>query len=145
MSASSWGCELKFRPNSFFLSTRGQPLREAVSWNEADMDTGSVTLGQPLREAVSWNILAFSYNSEYFCQPLREAVSWNFDVRIFCPSPCVSLFVRLWVEIPIRCLRSARWQCQPLREAVSWNLLQLSLRRSSLLSASSWGCELKWY
>ena len=55
-------------------------------------------------------------------QPLREAVSWN-NVVISPIMRCnVSLFVRLWVEIP------------------------LNRKMASVASsASSWGCELKSY
>ena len=54
-------------------------------------------------------------------QPLREAVSWNF-----------------WEERRFRPERS-----QPLREAVSWNNNIQFLMCYWILSASSWGCELK--
>ena len=35
--------------------------------------------------------------------------------------------------------------CQPLREAVSWNAMCLEQMEEDGLSASSWGCELKYY
>ena len=82
------------------------------------------------------------------------------------PELCVSLFVRLWVEISVhqpvstvlfrQPLREAvSWNAdrtvpvhcylrQPLREAVSWNTEHYMLQKASELSASSWGCELKY-
>ena len=79
----------------------------------------------------------------------------------------VSLFVRLWVEIHRSCRNSNPGSCQPLREAVSWNMtgdymvavqegqpLREAVSWNSLCqrnltekvgSASSWGCELKYY
>ena len=77
-SASSWGCELKYR----YLKDRGalrrQPLREAVSWNNIYISTGADRNSQPLREAVSWNInQVLMLRDQDNSQPLREAVSWN--------------------------------------------------------------------
>ena len=80
-------------------------------------------LCQPLREAVSWNdtVIPVTYLST--SQPLREAVSWN-----------------------IHLLRSTvLHNRQPLREAVSWNITLAGIVISVILSASSWGCELKWF
>ena len=79
----------------------------------------------------------------------------------------VSLFVRLWVEIHRSCRNSNPGSCQPLRETVSWNMtgdymvavqegqpLREAVSWNSLCqrnltekvgSASSWGCELKYY
>ena len=77
-SASSWGCELKWLREetdcwSFLVSlfvrlwveirfaqdrrtcSFRQPLREAVSWNAADVGCLGVDRRQSLREAVSWN------------------------------------------------------------------------------------------
>ena len=121
---------------------------------------------QPLREAVSWNAAApygrFLYMGS---QPLREAVSWNIEITYNVTEQVVSLFVRLWVEIllilviletnycqPLR--EAVSWNVnsintelancgQPLREAVSWNFYSLMTISVNLMSASSWGCELK--
>ena len=58
---------------------------------------------------------------------------------------CVSLFVRLWVEIR-QILQSRHLHLrQPLREAVSWNYCINIHSSPPYLSASSWGCELKFY
>ena len=56
-------------------------------------------------------------------QPLREAVSWNTNV----------------------CRRLYPWRGQPLREAVSWNTRRCVLSMRASKSASSWGCELKFF
>ena len=100
---------------------------------------------QPLREAVSWNISCQMRLYPEDCQPLREAVSWNNNMDPAmqknivsasswgCELKCwkrislrrsipVSLFVRLWVEIPWNRWRISKAKRQPLREAVSWNL-----------------------
>ena len=166
VSASSWGCELKYRYNyelddvadvSLFVRLwvemprvgssngfhRRQPLREAVSWNDYDIEGNSVKLRQPLREAVSWNITALYKNRGFLCQPLREAVSWN--VRI-------SVIVLIVSGQPLR--EAVSWNDevekavqevsgQPLREAVSWNTVGKPKKSDNQMSASSWGCELK--
>ena len=124
VSASSWGCELKYlelyyQPQAF----RRQPLREAVSWN--------VTI-------------RCSYNN-VVCQPLREAVSWNVLIALNTVLAVVSLFVRLWVEMSDNWRLRKMTNRQPLREAVSWNNFSLHNGWLSILSASSWGCELKFF
>ena len=123
MSASSWGCELKYEsvPEAFNEKYR-QPLREAVSWNNfqymvaCPLPSSASSWGcelksfwnirfkklvscQPLREAVSWNAYTGFPDYEGLRQPLREAVSWNNIIKTY----CTLLY------------------CQPLREAVSWN------------------------
>ena len=57
---------------------------------------------------------------------------------------CVSLFVRLWVEIVLAFMCSITFFRQPLREAVSWNVLSCRKVIEYFSSASSWGCELKY-
>ena len=107
---------------------------------------------QPLREAVSWNISCQMRLYPEDCQPLREAVSWNNNMDPAmqknivsasswgCELKCwkrislrrsipVSLFVRLWVEIPWNRWRISKAKRQPLREAVSWNILKGGLYR----------------
>ena len=78
-------------------------------------------LRQPPCEAVSWNI-HFSESLCYLiCQPPCEAVSWNKLLEKYSEGLiCVSLLVRLWVEITYKILQL--FDCQ---------------------SASLWGCELK--
>ena len=142
-SASSWGCELKWKRN----------------------DTEGARLCQPLREAVSWNIMSLYLLSYSQRQPLREAVSWNPDAVVVILPAAVSLFVRLWVEMclvspsyhlhssasswgcELKCVhhhsRKAGY-CQPLREAVSWNNGGKIQYVRYPMSASSWGCELKY-
>ena len=141
-SASSWGCELKYNRAGRRWLTRGQPLREAVSWN-------------------AWKIFQ---EIKLFCQPLREAVSWNLINLHSCAMPHVSLFVRLWVEMLLRLyfrrsvlvsLFVRLWveirpglllwfhsNSQPLREAVSWNniwvIIEFDSVRQPLREAVSW-------
>ena len=62
-----------------------------------------------------------------------------------CTPDCVSLFVRLWVEMTLPRLMANETRCQPLREAVSWNAFRANSFPSVGQSASSWGCELKYH
>ena len=166
MSASSWGCELKYIQTTRKKSNNSQPLREAVSWNfcaavqcrgywpSASSWGCELKLTLTLCSAVTCSS-ASSWGCELKCsvfaadvccpgQPLREAVSWNMIERFVSMSAC----------------------CQPLREAVSWNdhvrqgwseLCSVSLFvrlwvemipefaiNPIATSASSWGCELKY-
>ena len=57
LSASSWGCELKYKDEFGRWIMIGQPLREAVSWNNHIKWWNNKPNRQPLREAVSWNVL----------------------------------------------------------------------------------------
>ena len=94
-----------------------------MSWN-ANITRKQVSRKcQPLREAVSWNFLKVHSEQVQGSQPLREAVSWNKKAGICIVLGSVSLFVRLWVEIP------------PFQRQ----------KRKEVPSASSWGCELKCY
>ena len=123
---------------------RGQPLREAVSWNEVVLPRSLVSgvslfvrlwveisymIATHTRPAVSlfvrlwvemWS--AHLCGDVLLCQPLREAVSWN--IRHF--------------------FRYRNPASQPLREAVSWNIVYFLIPYPPVSSASSWGCELKW-
>ena len=165
-SASLWGCELKFwlgsqqaflglvslfmrlwvemrKVKEILEKGRGQPLYEAVSWNtfryyrakwfyfvslfmrlwvEIACSNFIIVL---LLSASLWGCeLKYRYNtrqSESRRQPLYEAVSWNNTDVVPVHSLVVSLFMRLWVEI-----------------------LKTDLTISGILSASLWGCELKW-
>ena len=56
----------------------------------------------------------------------------------------VSLFVRLWVEISSYKYDIRGSFRQPLREAVSWNNFTGCDSGNHRMSASSWGCELKY-
>ena len=122
-SASSWGCELKLQSGNSSTCNPGQPLREAVSWNDTihnyiDYDTVSLFV----RLWVEIHLARPQWKSESR-QPLREAVSWNMtgDYMV------------------------AVQEGQPLREAVSWNSLCQRNLTEKVGSASSWGCELKYY
>ena len=123
LSASSWGCELKYITNTIYRIKNSQPPREAVSWNTYGIRRCSPTRSQPPREAVSWNRINVRKKFTVSRQPPREAVSWNLKNVGLGNVTSVSLLVRLWVEI--------------FRSRLCW-----SLCRSS---ASSWGCELKFF
>ena len=121
-----------------------QPPCEAVSWNVIASFLTASKEGQPPCEAVSWNEV--QVQSGLYChgQPPCEAVSWNsFSMASF-TSLDVSLLVRLWVEI-----MSISWDPEPKNVSLLVRLwvemfsmgIVLLLR---LLSASLWGCELKW-
>ena len=75
-------------------------------------------------------------------QPPREAVSWNCQMGWWYSQKGVSLLVRLWVEmlellINGRCpLSASSWGCE-----LKYCFLPSSIHLS--MSASSWGCELK--
>ena len=78
---------------------------------------------QPPCEAVSWNVSQQKCGYSHYRQPPCEAVSWNVvhDRCAYKPSH-VSLLVRLWVEI----------------------LVGVSAWSGGDMSASLWGCELKY-
>ena len=147
LSASSWGCELKYKIHrcirhatavSLFVRLwveilsdseipRGQvsqPLREAVSWNIEITYDITEWISQPLREAVSWNSQSCRIISSVFRQPLREAVSWNeIKVNEINGDYCQPLREAVsWNSSK----SEIRWfaTCQPLREAVSWNMMK---------------------
>ena len=121
LSASSWGCELKFA----LITPPETSISSASSWG-CELKYKNIVLpmlkwGQPLREAVSWNILLFVHFFSTPRQPLREAVSWNTKI----------LFFRCWNGSS-----ASSWGCEL---KCFWQ----DYSRYSSLSASSWGCELK--
>ena len=143
-SASLWGCELKCLFCLFYnLICTCQPPCEAVSWNLVDFKICRKPIRQPPCEAVSWNAfsarpfpellasaslwgceLKYSVSNilpEIPGQPPCEAVSWNIPFFFGFSNLFVSLLVRLWVEIKL-----------------------LYSNFCSPLSASLWGCELKY-
>ena len=144
LSASSWGCELKCFENRRCICHKGQPLREAVSWN---------TYSSSIRyifslSASSWGceLKYFSYNQRGLAirQPLREAVSWNTLTGKRClNSSVVSLFVRLWVEI-VFFPRKHGWNVVSLFVRLWVEIVSLLVFLIPYPSASSWGCELKY-
>ena len=121
-SASLWGCELKYERIGELERKTAVSLFVRL-WVEMRKGTKVIIHGscQPLREAVSWNIKWEDEEPWSVGQLLREAVSWN------------SVILRIAKPIP----------CQPLREAVSWNTYYKDEQGGIWLSASSWGCELK--
>ena len=124
LSASSWGCELKYSIPLFQKEKR----KSASSWGcELKWE---LSHGSHYRSHVSLFVRLWVEMSNcispgrcYHRQPLREAVSWNRTDLIASPIPL----------------------SQPLREAVSWNIRIMFERNWRWESASSWGCELKWY
>ena len=144
LSASLWGCELKYGTKK----KNGSGTQSASLW------------GCELKYIVCIN------SGGIQCQPPCEAVNWNF----FTPSSLalsrmVSLLVRLWIEMYRYFFQSVEgcrqppceavnWNNishdytsyasrQPPCEAVNWNTRSRSSRHSASLSASLWGCELK--
>ena len=144
-SASLWGCELKFLAWGGNFGNWGVSLLvrlwvEICTWSTI-WKSGT---RQPPCEAVSWNTIRGSriidllpsaslwgcelkYETTYAVsladsQPPCEAVSWN-D----------------WVRMD----RPREWR-QPPCEAVSWNIASEMDVDYEELSASLWGCELKW-
>ena len=77
-SASSWGCELKYK----------NIVLPMLTW----------IVSLFVRLWVEITVEKFSM-SDIRCQPLREAVSWNKIKRSNKNEMYVSLFVRLWVEM----------------------------------------------
>ena len=122
-SASLWGCELKWLSNCSFR--RWMPVSLLVRlWVEIHS-----RYRQPKPEAVSLLVRLWV---EMFCVVLSNGMSW------------VSLLVRLWVEIvfafmcSITLFQSASlWGCE-LKCACT------HVYRGTLPSASLWGCELKY-
>ena len=160
--AVSWNSH----PTILWLHGFRQPLREAVSWNitkyyktgigqvslfvrlwveiEIPVDEKTlrrvslfvrlwveilktVIMAKLMESASSWGCELKLFLQKIrlpvkVCQPLREAVSWN---------------------VSVRCSFGVN-NSQPLREAVSWNVQKQLSAASGDLSASSWGCELKY-
>ena len=147
MSASSWGCELKWICNQNRERRWScQPLREAVSWNKTVTGEPERHRSQPLREAVSWNpslsFYQFPLVVSLFVRLWVEIRCWRkSDIEIR-----VSLFVRLWVEIACKHWFQLDISRQPLREAVSWNTVFVIERNFSwsqpLREAVSWNIKL---
>ena len=136
MSASSWGCELKcivpVGPHVYILSASswGCELKWPDAW-PSDPEPG-----QPLREAVSWNNLNPTYSTLRLWVEIstKADASDCFIVSLFVRlwveikvrhhgiiGAFVSLFVRLWVEIVLLFIVVLPGNRQPLCEAVSWN------------------------
>ena len=122
-SASSWGCELKFH-STYPPTNKSQ---SASSWGcELKYIPFRILLILTL-SASSWGCeLKFKWDCycDWNCgQPPREAVSWN-----------AHIMQTIW-----------HWQRQPPREAVSWNSITYTPYLRHIVSASSWGCELKYF
>ena len=122
-SASLWGCELKSSQNTAKSQEFGQPPCEAVSWNCWDIYQAT----PDIPSASLWGCELKYYENDGFgsldSQPPCEAVSWNIDSDRVLVESAVSLLVRLWVEIEHLqpwCMCFSR---QPPCEAVSWNLI----------------------
>ena len=115
-----------------------------MSWNKNSSGVHESKSSQPPCEAVSWNSNAINITIWHFGQPPCEAVSWNAVLHTPNLFPSVSLLVRLWVEITA---------LQNLHPCLHVSLLvrlwvEISIYHHLLsnvwLSASLWGCELKY-
>ena len=100
LSASSWGCELKYdaaaKANKL---SPCQPLREAVSWNTKP------------RFMLIWSFVSLFVrlwveicSSSSICMKFSSASSWGCELKsiygaLLETESLVSLFVRLWVEM----------------------------------------------
>ena len=123
MSASLWGCELKYRYRFQFTELFRQPPCEAVSWNITNKNQELINSCQPPCEAVSWN----SDQPAGLASHRRSASLWGCELK-YIPSPvyCLhKLSASLWgcelkCHLPIWPLEN---RCQPPCEAVSWNIV----------------------
>ena len=142
-----------------------QPLREAVSWNSIKSCACKFPICQPLREAVSWNLgptLSFCplVVSLFVRLWVEMKQTWTPDQLLL-----VSLFVRLWVEISKQ-LCKLYWNNVSLFVRLWVEIFSLSHIIQNIfvslfvrlwveilmfgysapahVSASSWGCELKY-
>ena len=130
VSASLWGCELKYGWIYFCMDFWCQPPCEAVSWNVDNVSGNVMQYCQPPCEAVSWNSPIFTIRGEYnasaslwgcelksLCrngatgkqvrQPPCEAVSWNLKQKQnLLRQEKVSLLARLWVERTITMMKT---------------------------------------
>ena len=144
-SASLWGCELKYQ------HTERPEHRQSVSllvrlWVE--MLCGVSWLPSHQRSASLWGcelkslLLKCCFLSRC-CQPPCEAVSWNNNIiNNFLPPTCVSLLVRLWVEIDWDSRKSPHIAVSLLVRL--WvEIDPVSFQDLGTTSASLWGCELK--
>ena len=121
-----------------------QPPCEAVNWNLITVKFEQKCECQPPCEAVNWNSVELHFLTPVTSQPPCEAVNWNISVFTFFSAFCVSLLVRLWIEMR----QKTRIQHQELPSASLWGC-ELKFGYSVLcccdsLSASLWGCELKY-
>ena len=120
-SASSWGCELKYSSRSFPFRFYGQPLREAVSWNNACA-----------KQAVRLEESASSWGCELKCSVWltyascrQSASSWGCELKYWW-----RLQYHEWSW------SASSWGCELKYQMGRWRTLEC-------WSASSWGCELK--
>ena len=135
MSASSWGCELKYYPSSTALSS----VQSASSWGcELKLKHVPQHLS---KEVVSLFVRLWVEMDSSARMPSSSSVSlfvrlWVEIINSFISYPVrpVSLFVRLWVEMLLLWLLRRSGGCQPLREAVSWNALGISDRVHACVS-----------
>ena len=144
LSASLWGCELKYSKNRIFFIDESQPPCEAVNWNLPAWACQIVGRGQPPCEAVNWNKFAILSPRFWLCQPPCEAVNWNICSIFVACSLSVSLLVRLWIEICLLLL----FHCSSLVSLLVRLWIEICDSHEAVvrewLSASLWGCELKY-
>ena len=111
VSASLWGCELKFHHLPGVSQNTCQPPCEAVSWNIYDFCYSFECLCQPPCEAASWNGAAVIGSG-------IRAVSWNTKREGSAPAALSS--ASLSVEMPFWLCHNRHNIGQSLWETVNW-------------------------
>ena len=144
MSASLWGCELKYYFPAWKLPIHYVSLLVRL-WVEIcfQVSNSVLTLSASLWGCELKYLLWIRFQYLLHRQPPCEAVSWNNSSKLFPLIWLVSLLVRLWVEMMLALLWTSFQYCQPPCEAVSWNEFLLIPVKMVTRSASLWGCELK--
>ena len=157
VSASLWGCELKYSTVLYRYTGWSQPPCEAVSWN---FNTGgcdenrNVSLlvrlwveiygvskilknkqGQPPCEAVSWNVLGNKTAGRINRQPPCEAVSWNNSVAVSEITVCKS--ASLWgCELKFQCPHNQPYTVDVSLLVRLWVEIRTSILSANCLSVS---------
>ena len=143
-SRSTWACELKFKKVCYNKRAKCHAPRERVSWNFVSCMIVPLKLpGHAPRERVSWNSFkAFSF-SGFIGHAPRERVSWNIHLYPPLSAVRVTLHVSVWVEMAnvtatlVRCLVT-------LHVSVWVEIFLMFFPFLSVMSRSTWACELKW-
>ena len=144
-SASSWGCELKFPTIRIILAC----FQSASSWG-CELKFRSADRDDCVREVSLFVRLWVEIEQiRLYTVWMMSASSWGCELKyllhiLFYYIQIVSLFVRLLVEITVEKFSMSDIRCQPLREAVSWNMTCDTLYLTTRSSVSSWGCKLKY-
>ena len=145
MSASLWGCELKW----CFRCGNRNLWWSASLWGCELKYINPITEENTVASASLWGCELKCHDHWFLSDHIPVSLLVRLWVEImtliaFCNRYLVSLLVRLWVEIVRFCPCSICGR-QPPCEAVSWNAPSRYCWKPVLRSASLWGCELKWY